>query len=89
MEVQPQPASPSLVVLSELGIELICANSPQAKGRVERANQTLQDRLIKEMRLRESAVLKQPTHGWIPSSLTSIVASKISEIPQRSAPTRG
>lgn len=29
-------------VLSELGIELICANSPQAKGRVERANQTLQ-----------------------------------------------
>lgn len=38
-------------VLSELGIELICANSPQAKGRVERANQTLQDRLIKEMRL--------------------------------------
>ncbi len=25
-------------VLSELGIELICANSPQAKGRVERAN---------------------------------------------------
>lgn len=33
-------------VLSELGIELICANSPQAKGRVERANQTLQDRLI-------------------------------------------
>lgn len=37
--------------LSKLGIELICANSPQAKDRVERANQTLQDRLIKEMRL--------------------------------------
>lgn len=35
----------------ELGIELICANSPQAKGRVERVNQTLQDRLVKEMRL--------------------------------------
>jgi len=34
-----------------LGIEQICAHSPQAKGRVERANQTLQDRLIKEMRL--------------------------------------
>jgi len=30
---------------------LICANSPQAKGRVERANETLQDRLVKEMRL--------------------------------------
>jgi len=37
--------------LNELGIELICASSPQAKGRVERANQTLQDRLVKEMRL--------------------------------------
>jgi transposase len=35
----------------ELGIEVICARSPEAKGRVERANQTLQDRLIKEMRL--------------------------------------
>lgn len=37
--------------MEELSIELICANSPQAKGRVERANGTLQDRLIKEMRL--------------------------------------
>ena len=35
----------------ELGIEIICAHSPQAKGRVERANQTMQDRLVKEMRL--------------------------------------
>jgi transposase len=38
--------------LKELQIELICAHSPQAKGRVERANQTLQDRLTKELRLR-------------------------------------
>jgi len=36
----------------QLGIEVICANTPQAKGRVERANGTLQDRLVKEMRLR-------------------------------------
>lgn len=36
--------------LKELNIELICAHSPQAKGRVERANGTLQDRLIKELR---------------------------------------
>jgi len=35
----------------QLGIEVICARSPEAKGRVERANQTLQDRLVKEMRL--------------------------------------
>jgi hypothetical protein len=38
--------------MRELDIELICANSPQAKGRVEKANGTLQDRLIKEMRLK-------------------------------------
>ena len=36
----------------ELDIEIICANTPQAKGRVERVIQTLQDRLSKEMRLR-------------------------------------
>lgn len=38
--------------LKELNIDIICANSPQAKGRVERANSTLQDRLVKELRLR-------------------------------------
>lgn len=38
-------------ILKELDIELICANSPQAKGRVERKNGVFQDRLIKEMRL--------------------------------------
>lgn len=38
--------------LKELGIELICANSPQAKGRIERLFSTLQDRLIKELRLK-------------------------------------
>jgi len=35
----------------ELGIELISANTPQAKGRVERLFGTLQDRLVKELRL--------------------------------------
>lgn len=38
--------------MQELDIQIICANSPQAKGRVERVNQTLQDRLVKELRLR-------------------------------------
>ena len=40
-------------VMRELGVKIICANSPQAKGRVERANGTLQDRLVKELRLQE------------------------------------
>lgn len=38
--------------MQDLDIQIICANSPQAKGRIERANQTLQDRLVKELRLR-------------------------------------
>src|ERR1700687_3606123 len=37
--------------LAELNIEILCANSSQAQGRVERANRTLQDRLVKELRL--------------------------------------
>jgi len=37
--------------LHALNIDIICANTSQAKGRVERANATLQDRLVKEMRL--------------------------------------
>jgi transposase len=37
--------------LAELTIEILCANSSQAKGRVERVNRTLQDRLVKELRL--------------------------------------
>jgi transposase-like protein len=46
-------------VLKELKIELICAHSPQAKGRVERANGTLQDRLIKEMRERRICSMEE------------------------------
>ncbi len=39
--------------LNELNIEIICADTSQAKGRVERANRTLQDRLVKELRLED------------------------------------
>lgn len=45
--------------LYQLGIQLLCANTPQAKGRVEKANQTLQDRLVKEMRLRGIATMAE------------------------------
>ena len=44
--------------LHELNIDIICANSPQAKGRVERANKTLQDRLVKELRLRDISTIE-------------------------------
>ncbi len=45
------PATQFGRAMKRLGVELILANSPQAKGRVERMNGTLQDRLVKEMRL--------------------------------------
>jgi transposase len=44
--------------MKELSVELIPAYSPQAKGRVERMNGTLQDRLVKEMRLRGVNTIK-------------------------------
>ena len=46
-------------VLKDLDIGLICAHSPQAKGRVERANGVLQDRLIKEMRLEKISNIEE------------------------------
>ncbi len=52
-------------VLNELGIELICANSSQAKGRVERANLTLQNRLVKEMRLQGINTMED-ANAWLP-----------------------
>jgi hypothetical protein len=52
--------------LNELGIELICANSPQAKGRVERANRTLQNRLIRELRLRNTSTMNV-ANAFLPS----------------------
>ena len=52
-------------VLSTLNIDIIFANSPQAKGRVERANRTLQDRLIKEMRLEGICSITE-ANAWLP-----------------------
>lgn len=43
----------------QLGIELIYASSPQAKGRVERVFETLQDRLTKELRLAKASGCKE------------------------------
>jgi hypothetical protein len=51
--------------MGELGVEVICANSPQAKGRVERGFGTHQDRLVKELRLRGiSAITQANLYLW-------------------------
>jgi transposase len=45
--------------MNQIGVKLITANSPQAKGRVERMNATLQDRLVKEMRLKKISNIEE------------------------------
>ena len=45
--------------MAELGVQLIAAHSPQAKGRVERLWGTLQDRLVSELRLAEITTIEQ------------------------------
>ena len=56
--------------LEALNIDIICANSPQAKGRVERAFGTLQDRLVKEMRLAGIASI-EAANAWLPGFMAS------------------
>lgn len=51
--------------LYELNIDLLCANTCQAKGRVERANLTLQDRLVKELRLRNISTISE-ANAYLP-----------------------
>jgi len=55
----PQTWTKFMQCTRRLGIEMIPAWSPQAKGRVERLNATLQDRLVKEMRLENISSIKE------------------------------
>ncbi len=57
-----EPLSDFERALRELGVEVMHANSPQAKGRIERLFGTLQDRLVKEMRLRGIRTLEEGNH---------------------------
>lgn len=68
--------------LNDLGIGMILANSPQAKGRVERLWGTAQDRLVKELRLagagtlaQANAVLERTFTAWFNRRCTCVPAS--------------
>jgi len=64
-----KPTSQFGRALAELGVELIPAHSPQAKGRIERLFKTFQDRLIKELRLAGVATLDGANRfleAWLP-----------------------
>jgi hypothetical protein len=52
--------------MGELNVDVICADSPQAKGRVERAHKTLQDRLVKELRLAGIATV-EAANAFLPT----------------------
>ena len=66
--------------LNELNIDIICANSPQAKGRVERANKTLQDRLVKELRLRNISTIES-ANDYVPTFVEAFNA-KFAKLPR-------
>lgn len=57
------------LALTELGIQMIRARSPQAKGRVERSNRTQQDRLIKALRRAGISTIEQANHFLLDSYL--------------------
>lgn len=67
--------------LSELNIEILCANSSQAKGRVERANRTLQDRLVKALRLADIDTI-EAANAFLPKFMERYNA-QFSKIPAR------
>jgi hypothetical protein len=69
--------------LAELNVEILCANSSQAKGRVERANRTLQDRLVKEMRL-EGISSMEAANAFLPSFIARHNL-RFARVPARSA----
>ena len=68
--------------LCELNIEILCANSSQAKGRVERMNRTLQDRLVKELRLAEINTM-EAGNAFLPGFIADYNA-RFAVVPARS-----
>ena len=56
--------------LLALNIDIICANSPQAKGRIERAFGTLQDGMVKELRLAGISSIAA-ANAWVPGFITA------------------
>lgn len=67
--------------LSELNIEILCANSSQAKGRVERVNRTLPDRLVKELRLAGISDIEE-ANVFLPA-FTAAFNEKFAKVPAR------
>ena len=70
LEGKREPKSQFERAMDELRVDVIHANSPQAKGRIERLFKTFQDRLIKEMRLADISTKEEANNfleGYLPS----------------------
>ena len=79
--------------MGELGVELIPAHSPQAKGRVERLFKTFQDRLIKERRLADVSTLdaaNQFLKGYLPidNQRFSVQPAQLADLHRPRPPSR-
>lgn len=66
--------------MRELDIQLICANTPQAKGRVERRHRDLQDRLIKALRLHNVSSIEE-ANAFLPSFIEDF-NRRFAKVPQ-------
>ena len=73
--INKKPATEVGRALEELGVTLILANSPQAKGRIERMWNTFQDRLVSELRLARPRPWNRPKRSWSVTSPSTTVSS--------------
>ena len=69
---------------NQIGMKLITANSPEAKGRVERMNSTLQDRLVKELRLKSISTTEE-ANKFIKEEFIPSFNKKFAVIPREKA----
>lgn len=71
--------------LNALNVEILCANTSQAKGRLERANRTFQDRLVKALRLAGISDIAA-ANAFLPGFMDRYNA-RFAKTPRRAAPT--
>ena len=70
--------------MGEIGVQLIFARSPQAKGRVERTAGTLQDRLVTELRLADFQIDVTGEQATVcPAGHPSIEEYELKDAPER------
>jgi hypothetical protein len=78
------PKSPFQIACEKLGIEVIVAHSPQAKGRVERNHAVYQDRFVKELRLRSISTITE-ANQYLHDEYLPAINAKFARKPRDSA----